>query len=234
MEAFDFDRDVLARSREIPVVVDFWAPWCGPCRVLGPLIEQLEAEQQGRWELAKVNTEDYPEIAQEYGVMSIPNVKLFRDGKPVAEFVGAIPRRAIEQWLNQHIPTEAKLELAGQVEIAKRLVFEQPEKAAAMVADIALGNEFYDIAEDIREVARFFSLPLAEEKPVANILRSARDAMKAGQLERAIGLVIEAVSLDKSFNNDLPRKTAIAFFHLLGDQHPLAKDYRWRFDMALY
>jgi putative thioredoxin len=264
METFNFKRDVLDRSFEIPVVVDFWAPWCGPCRVLGPTIEQLADEQEGRWELVKLNTEDFPEVAEQYQVMSIPNVKLFRNGRPAAEFVGALPRKQIEQWLDQHIPSGEKLQLAsilsqvrdfpdqhaaqvletfvadnpgvaeGRVELAKHLVFEAPLRALTLLEDISLGHDRFDEAEDIRALAHFLDSPLQEDLPVARALREAREALKAAQPERGIEQIIQAVQTDKNFQEDLPRKTAIALFHLLGDQHPLTRAYRWKFDMALY
>lgn len=230
----NFEQDVLARSFDIPVVVDFWAPWCGPCRVLGPSIEQLAAEQEGRWELVKLNTEDHPEIAQQYQVMSIPNVKLFRDGKPVAEFVGALPRRAIEQWLDEQIPSGEKLQLAQTLEQAKNLVFEHPLQALALIEEIALGHEFYAEAMDIRAIAHFLNCPLPEDTPVATALKNAREALKNGNWEKGIEQLIEATVFDKSYQSDLPRKTAIALFHLWGNRHPLTSQYRWRFDMALY
>ena len=85
----NFDQ-VLARSHDKPVLVDFWAPWCGPCRVLGPTLEKLAGEQSDRWELVKVNTEEDQELAHKYNIRSIPNVKLFHKGEEVAEFVGAL------------------------------------------------------------------------------------------------------------------------------------------------
>ncbi|MCB9282869.1 MAG: thioredoxin [Lewinellaceae bacterium] len=234
MESSNFEQDVLARSYEVPVVVDFWAPWCGPCRILGPTIEQLAEEQEGRWELVKVNTEDHPEIARQYQVMSIPNVKMFRNGKPAAEFVGALPRRAIEQWLDEHIPSGEKLQLAQVLEEAKKRVFEKPLEALSMVEGIALGHEFYDDAEDIRTLAHFLDHPFQGDTPVVTALKNAQKALRNEQWEQAAQQIIEATTLDKGFQNDLPRKTAIALFHLWGDQHPLTQSYRWRFDMALY
>jgi putative thioredoxin len=101
----DFAREVIERSKTVPVVVDFWAPWCGPCRVLGPIIEKEVAALGGRAELVKVNTDENPELAYEYGIQGIPAVKAFRDGKVVSEFVGAIPAPQIQRFLKQLVPS---------------------------------------------------------------------------------------------------------------------------------
>lgn len=100
----DFQRDVLGRSMEVPVVVDFWAEWCGPCRVLGPVLERLAGEADGRWILAPVNTEEFGDVAMTYGVQSIPCVKLFVEGNVADEFVGALPEYAVRQWLEKAVP----------------------------------------------------------------------------------------------------------------------------------
>jgi len=111
MATIDFQRDVLERSRELPVLVDFWAPWCAPCRMLGPVLEELATEAGGRWELVQVNTEEQPDDAADYGVMSIPAVKLFHRGAVVGEFVGALPREQVERFLEAHLPDPAMDEL---------------------------------------------------------------------------------------------------------------------------
>lgn len=98
-----FQKQVIEQSKTVPVVVDFWASWCGPCRVLGPVIESLAEEYKGKFILAKMSVEENQEKPQEYSVMSIPAVKLFKDGEVVDEFVGAIPEDQIRDWLDKNL-----------------------------------------------------------------------------------------------------------------------------------
>lgn len=260
----DFKKDVIERSFDKPVVVDFWAEWCGPCRILGPVIEQLAQEQTDRWELVKVNTEEYQEIAQAYRIMSIPNVKLFRDGQVVAEFAGALPRHAIMEWLDEHIPDERKVALGTLIEqiksgqatetqvaqleefvqvnpeiiearvaLAGHHVFNKPAEALALVESIKMGEKQFQDAEDVRTLATLMQLE-SDQSAVANLLVEAKEHLAVKNMEEAIQKLIDATTKDKSFQGDLPRKAAIAFFRTLGNSHPLSKNYRWKFDMALY
>lgn len=103
--AAEFDVEVVKTSQAVPVVVDFWAPWCAPCKVLKPILEKLAAEYRGRLVLAKVNTDENPQISAKFGVRSIPSVKGFVNGDVVAEFTGALPESAVRAFLEKLIPT---------------------------------------------------------------------------------------------------------------------------------
>ncbi len=96
-----FQKEVLDKSFEKPVLVDFWAPWCGPCRIIGPTLERLAKSNKGKWRLVKINSDRQPALVSKYGVRGIPAVKLFVRGSVVDEFVGALPEHAIKDWLSR-------------------------------------------------------------------------------------------------------------------------------------
>ena len=105
-----FERDVIEASMEVPVLVDFWAPWCGPCKVLGPLLEKLEREYGGRWKLVNVNSDTNPELAASFNLRSIPYTVAFVDGNAVAQFMGAQPEAYLRAFLDRLIPNPGELE----------------------------------------------------------------------------------------------------------------------------
>jgi putative thioredoxin len=136
-EITNFQKDVVEKSFEKPVLVDFWAEWCAPCRMIGPILEKLAEKNKEDWELAKVDTDKNQEIAMRYGVRGIPNVKLFRNGEVINEFTGALPESAIKDWLKKSIPSK----FVDQIEHAKiYLAKGDLTTARAMLEDIHKGD----------------------------------------------------------------------------------------------
>jgi len=132
-----FEQDVLRRSAEVPVVVDFWAAWCAPCRQLSPILERLARESDGEWMLAKIDVDSNPNVAAAFGVQGIPAVHAFRNGREVARFVGALPEQQVRTWLEQLGPTPADL----AAEEARAAEDRGDMKRAAEEYRIALSHE---------------------------------------------------------------------------------------------
>ncbi|HEV2219964.1 MAG TPA: tetratricopeptide repeat protein [Casimicrobiaceae bacterium] len=180
----NFDEAVLQGSGLRPVLVDFWAPWCGPCRTLAPILDRIAAEYDGRLTLAKLNTEDEPELAGEYGVRGIPNCKLFIDGGVVDEFTGALPEGAIRDFLAVALPSPA----APLVAAAKALLAEGDPVAALARLDEARAQDEQD--EDLL-LTRIEALLAASRPADANALisgiegtrRAVRDLRRLAQVK---------------------------------------------------
>jgi len=269
----DFSTQVLEASRTMPVVVDFWAPWCGPCKALGPILDRVVADFGGKLRLAKINTDENQELAAHYGVRGIPNVKAFIDGQLVDEFSGALSEPQVRRFLEGLLPSPAQPILleaqaarrGGNIAQARALLQRALEldpshpQAQLDLADVEIESGNVEPAsqllaafepEDSSQRERFDALKarlkLAEAARGADALalaaRVSADPTDLGarlalaqtlalreEYRGAFEQLLEIVQRDRSFRDDIGRKTMLTFFQILStrpEAQDLVREYR--------
>ncbi len=238
----DFEAEVLDRSSEVPVVVDFWAPWCGPCKQLGPALEKAAGSRHGKVVLAKIDTDENPGMSERFGIQGIPAVKAFRDGEVVAEFVGALPAAQVEQFFDGLVPSETQLLLEAGDEASLRKAVELDSKnvnAAFALAQLLYRQGDPDGALELVKNApgNFRSDGLAAridlERNASPELREAFKMLDEGELEDGLDRLIELLSA-KTADAERIRRVIVAILDELGVEHPLSRETRRRMAAALY
>ena len=187
--------EVMQASFQVPVLMDFWASWCQPCHALMPVLAKLAEEYQGKFILGKLNTEAEQEIAAQFGIRSIPTVKLFQDGQPVDEFMGALPEQAVRQFLGKHIVDEAA---AAEEEARKLKAFE--DRVAGAPDAIELESRF-EADPDDHEALHLLAFYKVLDR----------------DFDAALELLFELMQKDRSYGDDAGRKALLEVFELLGD-----------------
>jgi putative thioredoxin len=225
-----FERDVLLRSKEKPVVVDLWAPWCGPCRTLGPLIEKVVDATDGGVVLTKVNVDENPEISQAFRVQSIPAVYALKDGKVVDQFIGAQPEPVVQEFIDRLLPSEQDnalselLEAGDEASLRQALELDATHEAATLALAELLAAD--GRSDDALELLK----RLPESAATRRVAALAREGNIADdEIERKLDALLDQVKGD-----DDARQEFIDLLELLGPDDPRTGEYRKRLTARLF
>lgn len=249
-----FEEVVVEGSKQRPVVIDLWATWCGPCKTLGPILEKVAGERGGAFLLAKLDVDANPMVAQALGVQSIPTVVAFKDGEPVNGFVGSYPEEAVNQFVDELVPTEAELEVeeaqaeaeAGDLDGAEQdfrdALAKDPQNrdAALGLSRILVGRGDLDEARPLLvalepdpEAERLLASSRVQEwglDPQDGPVGLARALGAEGRWREALDGLLEAFGSDRK----AAHAALLDAFAFLGDQDPLVMEYRRKLASALF
>jgi len=228
-----FEQDVLERSKQVPVVVDLWAPWCGPCRTLGPIIEKVVDATEGRVDLVKVNVDENPRVSATFQVQSIPAVYALKDGKVIDGFFGALPEKAVAEFVDRLSPPETeadRLVAAGDEESLRKALADDPDHEGAVVALAELLAERGDADEALSLLARIPET--AETRRVAALARLGDEALATDsnvEVESKLDDLLERVKDDEA-----ARQEFLDLLEVLGSDDPRTARYRKALTAKLY
>ncbi len=244
----DFETEVLQRSAQLPVVVDFWAPWCAPCRQLGPVLEKAAEARDGQVVLVKIDTDQNPNIAQRFDIQGIPAVKAFVDGEVAAEFVGAQGPSQVAAFFDGLVPSEAKQLLGAGDEASLHKVLElEPANPEANFKLAQISYRAGDLGAALARL-RNVSGTFAADGLTARIeleqqdgdgpgrAREAFAELDAGSTEAGLDILLDELAGldDGDANRERLRKVIVGVLDELGVEHPLARESRRRLAAALY
>src|SRR5882757_1196617 len=236
----EFDTAVIERSREVPVVVDFWAPWCGPCRQLTPALERAAAAREGKVELVKVNTDENQSLSRSFQIQGIPAVKAFKDGREVAQFVGAQPPAQVERFFDSLVPSEVEQLVAKGDEGSLRTALEL--EPARRDARVKLAQILYEQGkkDEARELVEGIEGDFAAEGLAARIrleeqpgYSEAFKLLDEGKREQALDALIASIPASDGLKDDI-RRAVVGVLAGYDPGDPTAKQYRQKLSSALY